>query len=374
MICRSVTQMILLSITFAGTARAQSDTLFRIVSLKDATGMELGRGYDILTGNPRGDCVDRTTTQDNSKLGPNEVTFRSTRIESSESLGKFFNVSASASAGWGTFSGGASASATSALTVSRYNLTYAVDAEVNRKGDSIRDASLKSRLTNLIKSGEAEKLARFHDVCGDGYIGELQFGGRFQAVIQIETTSQSDTEQTAASVNASFGAGAGAASFAQSIKRTAETHAVRIWSFQKGGSGSIPLSPQELQNRVAALPDLVKASPSPIGAAIFSYVTVLDDVSLPVEDFKTREQALVQLSQVMQRARDQEADAQYILDHPSEFNSNPSDLPKLAMELSQLRQFEGSVTKAAQACIAAAGQCTISDVSVPSPIARPARR
>jgi len=337
-------------------AFAQSDSLFRVVPLEDATGFELGRGYDILTGSPRGDCIERTVIQNNSNFGPNSVSMRSARTESSEQLNKFLGISASASASFGGYGGSASASYSNSLAVSKYSLTYAVDVSVVRKGDSVRDANLKSKYIELIKSGRDDAILRFHDLCGDGFIDEMQVGGRLQALIQIHTNSQSDTEAVAASLSGSFGGVAsGSASLAQSLTQASQSHEVKIWTFQKGGSGPIPLTPDELASRAAALPDLVKAAPNPIGVAIFSYTTILDDLTLPVDDFAQREGTISQLSNLINSARDQQADAQYIFDHPSEFESAPADIPKLATEILRLRSYQDTIAKLAGACLASSG-------------------
>jgi hypothetical protein len=370
---------ILLGLAFvsfgAANAIGQSDPLFRVVPIDDATGFELGRGYDILTGSPRGDCVERTVVQNNTSFGPNSVSMRSARTESSEQLDKFLNISASASASFGAYGGSASASYTNSLSVSKYSLTYAVDVSVVRKGDSIRDASLKSKYSVLLKSGKDDAIRRFHDLCGDGFIDEMQIGGRFQALIQIHTNSQSDAESVAASLSGSFGGVAsGSASLAQSLKQVSQSHEVKIWTFQKGGSGPIPLTPDELASRAAAIPDLVKVAPNPIGVAIFSYTTILDDLTLPVDDFAARESTILQLSSLMNSAKDQQADAQYIFDHPSEFDSTPADIPKLATEIMQLKAYQNDIAKLASDCLDSSGECGDIDLPIPPPTARPARR
>jgi len=118
----------------------------------------------------------------------------------------------------------------------------------------------------------------------------------------------------------------------------------------------------------------VRQAPTPIQAAVFSYITLLDDPTLPLVDFSARETALSYLSDLSRRARDQQADTQYILDHPSEFYSSPADLPLLAAELKALIDFRTIIQARAVSCVSAAGNCDVIATQFPSPTSRPARR
>ena len=107
---------------------------------------------------------------------------------------------------------------------------------------------------------------------------------------------------------------------------------------------------------------------------MFSYVLVLDDPNLPLVDFSKREIALSYLSELSRAARDQQADAQYIIDHPGEFYSEPTDLPKLAVEIKALSDFRANVQARAAECIRSAGTCETLEVPMPNPSVRPGRR
>ncbi|WP_157386334.1 hypothetical protein [Rhizobium leguminosarum] len=373
---RSLARAITFLFLFASTQAsiAQEDELFRTVPLDNNVGFEVGRGYDILKGNPRADCVDRSVVQDHPSFGPNSATFHSTRIENSEQLDRALSVSASASVQAGSWGGSASAAFSNSLSVTSYGLTYLVSSEVDGKGDSIRDVKLKDRYLKLISSGKASSLARFRDICGDGYIGEFTMGGLFQAVVQIHTRSQAETESLAATVGASFTMASGSASFSSSLKKIATTNEVKIWTFQRGGAGPIPLTPDEMAAKAAALPDSVKSAATPTQAAIFSYIMLLEDPDLPLIDFTKRERAFSYLSERLRTARDQEADLQYILDHPNEFYFSPADLPRLANERRDLDDFRTVIEAQAQACAENAGDCTINEIPMPVPTSRPARR
>ncbi|SIO49732.1 hypothetical protein SAMN05443247_06532 [Bradyrhizobium erythrophlei] len=352
----------------------EDDPLFRIVTIDTPTGLEIGRGFDVLTGKPRADCVDRSIVEAHPDFGPNSVSFRSIRVENSAQLDKALGISAAASVNAGYFSGGASASFSNSLSVSSYSLSYVVKAVVSGKGSSIRDAKLKEQYRTLISGGNEDSMRRFRTICGDGYISEFTMGGDFQAVVQIHTHTKSETESIAASVNASFSMASGAASFSSSLKKAAQSNEVTVLSFQRGGSGPIAITPDDIATKASALPASIKQTPTPTEAAIFSYVLLLEDPKLPLIDFAEREDVLARLSELSARARDQEADAQYILDHPSEFYSSPTDLPPLAGEIQSLSDYRSVIRAKADACVRAAGNCVSAVVPIPQPTARPARR
>lgn len=355
-------------------ARCDEDPLFRSVQLSDDAGMEVGRGFDILTGNPRADCVDRAVKENHPSFGPNSIRFRSVRIESSAQLDKALGVSASASVNTGYGSGNASASFSNALSVTSYSLNYFVKASVDGKGDGLRDVHLKPNYSRLIGSGSKESLKRFRDVCGDGYIGEFTMGAEFRAFIQIVTHSKTETDSLAVSAGGALGMASGAASFSSTLKDIAKTNEVHILSEGRGGSGPIPITPDEISAKSSNLPVQAKESATPVAAAVFSYVTVLDDPKIPLSDFNSREVALSYLADLKQRLKDQRADAQYILDHPSEFYSSPTDLPQLSAEVRALDAYDRLIMAKATACINGDGNCTTIGQPFPHPLARPARR
>lgn len=357
-----------------GPLLADDDPLFRVVAISDATGFEVGRGYDVLKENPRGDCVDRTIVQTHPTFGPSNISFRSNKVENSAELDRSLGLSASASVQGMSWGGSASASYSSTLAVSSYNLVYVVDVQVRSKGDSIRDVKLKEQYLKLVSGGKSPSLERFRAICGDGYIGEFAMGASFHAVIQIETRSKAESESIAASVGASVGMASGAAAFSSTLKQASKTNKVTVLILQQGGSGPIPVTPDELTARAASLPDAARASSVPIQAAVFSYITLMEDPNIPFMDLAGRENALHQLSLKAQAARDQQADAQYIFDHPSEFYSASVDIPRLAAEINSLIDYRKALIAAASACVRDAGTCESVDVPMPAPTVRPARR
>jgi hypothetical protein len=368
-------KLCLLTAVFASNGVfAQEDPLFRTVALPSTAGFEIGRGFDILTNRPRADCVERSIVEDHSDIGPNIVSFEAIRVENSKELASALGLSASASLKSGLFGGSATASFASNMSVDSYSLTYVVDARIKSKGESLLDVRLKKKYADLIKSGNIDSMERFRLICGDGYISEFVTGGGFQSIITISTSSKTEKERLSASLSASYSLASGSASFNQEISEISKTNRVEIRSLQRGGSGTIPLTPDEISEKIKSLPDSVAASPSPMEAVVFSYILLLDDPSIPLVDLSEREVALTYLSDLATRARDQQANAQYILDHPSEFYSKPDDIPLLAQEIGELTSYREHILRRADECINSGGVCEAISVELPLPTVRPARR
>jgi hypothetical protein len=358
----------------AQAAPAQEDDTFRIYNIENTTGLDLGRGFDILTGAPRAECIVPKAPKDYPKFGPESVGFRSYRIENSQQLDKTLGISASASIKMGVGSASTSASYSSALSISSYGLNYVVESSIREKGDSLLADGLKDPYKKLLASGKPEWLNRFRSICGDGYITEMPKGGEFKAIIQIATNSRSETEAVAVSIGGSYAAASGAASFSSAVKKAASSNEVRIWNFRRGGEGPVPITADDIASEAANLPVKVEKAPTPLQIAVFAYTTVLDDPSIPLETFTERAAQIEKLAALSAAARNQIGDVQFIMDHPSQFYSKPTDLPQLAQEASELNDFRLLIMQRADRCIKSDGACYLDDLILPRPTVRPARR
>lgn len=355
-------------------AFAQEDDTFRIYNIENTTGLDLGRGFDILTGAPRAECIEPSEIVDHPEFGPDTVEFRSYRIENSRQLDKALGISASASISMGVASASASASYSNALSVSSYGLNYVVESSIRQKGKSLLASSLKEPFKKLVASGRPEMLSRFRTICGDGYITEMPKGGEFKAIIQIATNSRAETETMAASIGGSYAAASGAASFTSAMKKVASTNEIRIWSFRRGGEGAVPITADEIATAAANLPVNVAHMGAPLQVAVFSYTTVLDDPTVDLGTFSVRTAQIEKLANLSAEARNQLSDAQFIMDHPSQFYSVPTDLPQLAQEAKDLADFRLLIQQRAEVCIKSDGLCYLDDLVPPAQTARPARR
>ena len=355
-------------------AWAQSSDTYRVYDIDSDTGLDLARGFDILTTTPRNQCVVVQTTIDHPEYGFNGVQFRSFRVESSQQLDRMIGLSATASINVGVGRGSASASYLDSLNVNNYSINYAVEATVTHKGKSVQVQELQERYKKLLSSGNPDLYRRFRSICGDGYITEMPIGGSFRALVQIQTHSRDDAQRLSASLGGSYSAFSASASFSSAIREIAKDNEVRIWSFRRGGDGPVPITVDDIATSAANLPIAVKQAPTPIQIAVMSYVSALDDPALPVATLSQRAGQVERLATLSQKARDQISDARFILNHPDQFQGQSTDALSLSNEIATLNVFREAVSTRADSCISADGVCLIDDLIGPSPLARPARR
>jgi hypothetical protein len=354
--------------------KAQQDDTFRVYDVDSSTGYDLGRGYDILTNSPRNQCVIVSKTIEHPEYGPSEVNFKSYRIENSEQLDKALGISASASISAGVGSASASASYSSTLSVNSYSLTYVVQSSVRRKGKSIEAQDLQERYSRLLSSGNPSAYKRFRTICGDGYISEIPVGADFRAVIKIVTKSRAESESVSASLSGSYASMSGAASFSSAVKKVAQSNEVQIWNYRRGGEGAIPIGADDIATAAANLPVTSKDAPTPTQIVVISYVGLLSDPMLPLDNFSERSGQLDKLALLSSKAKDQLGDVDYIIKNPDQFFGQPADILQLSEEQNALYAFRQLVLARANECIEAAGACVVDDLTIPLPVARPARR
>ena len=355
----------------ASAARGADDALFRTLTIDDEAGLEIGRGFDVLSGNPRADCVDRTGSGDHASFGP-DVFFQSHEITDNEQLDQALGMSASANFHGGAGSASASATFSKSLNVESYSLSYIINASLTAKGPSLRDVKLKPQYLRLLKSG---KLDRFRGLCGDGYIGEFIVGGEFKALIQIHTASRAERQALSGSVSASMSMASGSASFSSLLATISKTNETKILTYRRGGSGTpIAITPDTIAAQASALPEIVRLSPVPVRMSIFSYITLLDDPTIPLFDFDKREDEIVQLSHLYDAARDREVEINYIISHGSEFYIQDPDFPKLMTERNQIINYKSSMQNLAKTCVQKPDACAAKLPQLPNETVRPGRR
>jgi hypothetical protein len=352
-----------------------SDPLFQVLPVEEVAGLDIGRGFDILSGSPRGDCVDRTVHTETQPTGQDDIVFQSQEVTSMRELNDALGVSASAQLKAGFGSASASASFSRSLQIQDYSLFYTGTASLKGVSTQLRDVHLKQEFLDLLKSDSPDRFKRFRTLCGDGYIGEFVTGGEFKAVVRIDTTSMTEREAISASVSASFASAGGAASFQQSLSKVASGKNVRVWTYRRGGNGApIATTLTDIADQVSKLPSLVATAPVALSIAVSSYLIIINDLSINIPDLQTRQQAILQLAALNNTESERAAQLSYIINHPEEFTSAPFDLPKMAAELSALKKFQSAIYDRAATCFAQDGNCQTSGLDLPNETVRPARK
>jgi hypothetical protein len=365
---------IVINVFSGGAHAAIDDPLFRVMPIGDPTGLEIGRGIDIITGAPRGDCVEPITTPE-ALTGQDNIQFQSNEITSINELNTALGVSASAQFNGGFGGASASASFAQSLSVQEYSFFYFVRASVAIKGGSLKAVHLKSEYLTLLRAGTPAALKHFRDLCGDGYISEFAEGGEFEAIVRIGTKTRKEREDISASFSGSTSFASGAAAFSSQLEKYARTNDVRISTYRRSGNGQpIAITAADIQNQASTLPAIAKSGPIPLRMGIFSYLTVVVDNSVGIQDLAEREIQISKLALFYNEITQRVSEITYIVDNPNEFYSNSLDLPQLVDEMKELQTDKAQIENFASKCIQNGGACSFNDISLPSISVRPGRK
>jgi len=359
----------------SNAAYAFEDPLVRLRAIDSFAGIGLGRGYDIVTGSPRGSCVNFDPVSEQIKTGQDQASFESTEIASLSELADQLGLSASS-----TFKGGFGAASASAAfarssAFSRYSLHSLVRARLLTGGERLASVTMKPAFLEMALSEDPKKVEAFRMACGDGYISESIYGGEFNSLVTVITSSQSQQESISGTLEISAPIASGSASFEQKIEEISKNTQVKIRTYQRGGNGeAFSITVSDIKNRAQNLPSLANKNPVILQVVVSSYILLEPELNQKIPDFISAENSVIGLARQFREAADRQATLDYIIDNGDQFYLQPFDLPKLAAERKEVSSFMLNVDKAASDCIVDRTTCDNFKFQVPSPVVHPARR
>lgn len=101
-------------------------------------------------------------------------------------------------------------------------------------------------------TGISIDLGRIHEVCGDSYVSAIHTGAKLLASINVQSTSQEDTESVAAKLSADFAIGKASASAEDDAAAAFENVTTVVSYMQSGGGGLIPIDHDGLRNKLVS--------------------------------------------------------------------------------------------------------------------------
>lgn len=219
-------------------AAAQKSAESGIVKIPDNSGQptdtRLGRGFNTLSGEFKGECVVGKPTSNQSRGF--QIDYSMTQLRSSEEFRRSLQMSASASMGIGSWSGDASSSFFRSLDRNRYYDYLLVNVSVVGPSFSLTGDKL---------SGDAHGLRNkpkdFYTKCGNQYVKSVTLGGDFTAIITIETDNEIERSELRAALSvAAVGYGSGKASFAENLSRVTKNYKRTVKILRKGTNEAVP--------------------------------------------------------------------------------------------------------------------------------------
>jgi|GEM_PF-6451475 len=194
----------------------------------------LGRGYNTLAGEFRGDCISGVSKQESSQGFSADYSL--TQVRSSEEFRHTLQLSASASMGVGIWKGDLSSSFFQSLDRNRFYDYLVVKVIVSGPTLSINKEAISNEARPLLSDP-----GRFYTRCGNQYIKSVTFGGEFSAVITIETSNESQRQELRAAMSvAAAGYGSAKASFAESLSKVTKNYKRSVKILRNGTNESIP--------------------------------------------------------------------------------------------------------------------------------------
>jgi len=163
-------------------------------------GYDFGVGVDRVSGSPMGKVV-RSTQTPVATAGAGVVDIRIEQIQSTEELETALGIDVEASCGLGCFGAGASArfnyAKNSAIQTSSLFMAISVNVELGFL--SIDDPVLEDHADRAVGNP-----TRFKEKYGDGFIRGIARGGIFVGVMRVDTRSESESLEIAASLKGSY--------------------------------------------------------------------------------------------------------------------------------------------------------------------------
>ena len=295
--------------------------------------LSIGDGYNSATSEPGGNCVAFDPGHESDDLyTPGGVTGQKTlydffEISSLDQLKTVLNVSASASFGYGVFSGDASTSFMRSGTYNAFNNYLFVRVRVTNPTEMLK----KKSLSRAALQYAAEN--RFFETCGNEFIYARTSGGDLTGIIEISSSSVEEHDKASASVNVAvngfLASGRGSAAFSQALDSLKSTTQTRVHIIKNGGLGDIP-DIDSLKTAALQFPGSVQlTSGHPVIALLIteSYVTT-DNLPSTLNFNLVRFQmdTLPRLAAWLDQCYQIRGDLTYIQSHPSQFYVKPAEV------------------------------------------------
>ncbi len=245
------------------------------------TGLDLGWGWSV----GRGQAIPTVCVEFERQSDPaQETTVQVDEVRDSQELTSSMDISSSVSVKTIGYKASGKAKFAKDTKVSSYSMTMVIEAEV-RNGAlfAAPKANARGQLGDaVVLTDKAANLARrdleaFQATCGEGYVSAVMTGAEAFAVIDIKTSSRSETESVRASVS---GAGWGVkvdAAFNAATGSQQQSAKSSISFYQAGGSGKpLPADKDEIIQRIKDLAVDAKDSPKAYALEITPYQTLVN--------------------------------------------------------------------------------------------------
>jgi hypothetical protein len=282
--------------------------------------LQFGVGYNTLTGEFAGNCMQKAAKGDIGPPGeaegisPGQLTrWELSSVQDLSTLSSKLDFSASASASFAAGSVSAAVQYMKSKSFNKYHEFVYVSASV-ANSTSIWTPPKNSLLPDDLKL--RQRPLEFLRKCGDAFVRTITTGGELTAVLDINTLAQEDASNLSISVSGNYGTASGQTALTDQLRQTMSNRSTHVTVFRAGGTGAVPnYTSDDLIKASMDFPVLVAKNPVPLQAQLASY----DVVAPPVRLTAAQQQFIAPLFRLYKRAMQSSGNLQYIQGHTSEF-------------------------------------------------------
>jgi hypothetical protein len=323
--------------------------------------LRTGIGYDAVSGQARGECVNVAGVAPFSGL---ETLFEIKQVEHTETLARELNLSASAGLSFQLGGGSLKGQFAQSQSITTYSTFVLVKTVVRAPVMNAHGLTYNEGFSKLLKTPDGQNL--FRASCGDYFISGYVSGGEFYGVIQIESTDQDSKQSLEASLNISYGVFDSAATFGQRLQTIIKDRQVKIRAYQGGGVPKVLTpTPDGLIKLATELPTtFVDDKGKYNGLGIVYALLIVPYSNLPPPDgavvaplVASNQVAVLDRLNRFALAFDQQInDINYIFAYPERFLT--PDLKALSVARNQIIEMKNKVIAKAGACFNDSMNCT----------------
>lgn len=283
-------------------------------------GIELGRGFNTLTGEVRGQAVngDIKTSENNGQ----QVVATATIVDSQEKMLETLNVSVEASMHYGMFSGEASFGYSQQSSVTSHSTYVVAQCRVENAYKSYTDPKLTDDAAKVMTDGGP---AAFNDSYGNSFVRGMRSGGELYVIFQLTSSITEEQEKVAASLQIAvqgFIAGGELDVAVEHVNQSMKTlSSTQITFYQRAGTdeSAAPVTDvKQILERLRAFPKIANNAPSGYLAEIVDYQVL----ALPPFDklgYQQREEVIVECAKLKLKYQSIRAELELVRTNPQLF-------------------------------------------------------
>lgn len=314
------------------------------VSLPGTSGARLGQGYDSVTGELRGTCVQPEGEEE--QVAMNAVTIRINHVRDASQLAEMAEVGLSFN-----YSSGAARGNGSLSWFQRKQLSSFVETFYAR-GVYLRDAvSRRYSLKRSAKRLFERNWIQFRAQCGDRFVSSYTTGGVIEGTISIATSSTVEQNSLRASLGYSAPGGAVDANVLKTVLSSRDQFSHQASGLTAGIAVPFPGNGKDLIDQVLNVQQLANSNPAQNSRTSFATSDYATLIVSPDPDFAVRLAAMMKLSEDLSTVERDKADLLYLSQAPGQFG--PFVEATRISELTRVNALQASLWTEARPCILA---------------------